>query len=101
MPNFKVSNEGWTRTPPVGQGQPATSYFFLSTKAADDVAVTDVLSGAAMGEIGAAGRKSQAAPAPAARVVTYATMTWNSGATGAKSIIRADTVDNTGRWYEI
>src|SRR2546421_5354734 len=101
MPNFKVSNEGWNRIFTVGQGQPATSYFFLSTKAADDVAVTDVLSGAAMGEIVAAGRKPQATPAPSARVVTYNSMTWNSGATGAKSVIRADTVDNTGRWYEI
>jgi hypothetical protein len=103
MADFIAFNEG--KTEMASNGLPATCQFLLSTKSVDATTpfvATDTL--ASSGEITGTGyaRKTQAEPTPVAGVVSFAQMSWATGAAvnwpaAVRSIILATSADNSGK----
>jgi hypothetical protein len=103
MADFIAFNEG--RTEMASNGLPATCQFLLSTKSVDATTpfvATDTL--ASSGEITGTAytRKTQAEPTPVSGVVSFAQMSWATGAAvnwpaGVRSILLATSADNTGK----
>lgn len=101
MADFIAFNQGKTEL--ANNGLPATCYFLLSTKDCNTHVVGDTLGGG-VGEITGTGyaRQSQAEPTAVNGVVSFAQMTWATGAAtnwpaSVKSIVLVTTADNTGK----
>lgn len=101
MADFKAFNQG--KTEMASNGLPTTCYFLLSTRDADTHAAGDTLAGG-VGEINGTGytRQSQAEPTPANGVVSFAQMTWATGAAtnwpaSVKSVVLVTSADNSGK----
>jgi hypothetical protein len=84
-------------------GLPTTCYFFLSTNAVSGWTAGSTLAGT-INEITGTGyaRQSQAAPTPSGHTITFAQMSWATGANTnwsnvTKTVVLATTVDNTGK----
>lgn len=105
MADFLVFTEG--RNELAANGLPATCRFLLSTKSVDATnafTAGNTLSGATVGEITGTGyaRQSQAEPAAASGVVSFAQMSWVTGSatdwpSTARSVVLVTTADNTGK----
>lgn len=108
--DFIRFDEGANYILTTGQGQPSTVFFLLSTKSCNGAGGsgqfthTDTLSGTGVGEITGTGyaRQSQAAATPATGGVSYAQMTWSTGAatdwsSAVRSVVATTSSNNTGK----
>lgn len=104
MADFLAFNEG--RSYLANNGLPATCYYLLSTKPCSGTgahAASDTLAGG-IGEITGTGyvRQSQAEPSAASGVVSFAEVSFATGAASdwpasVKSIVLVTTADNSGK----